>query len=220
MTRFGDAAVLLPVAATIFLSLLLSGASRAAAWWTASLFLCGGLIAVLKIYFWGCPPVPDLHSPSGHTSLATLVYGAIALIVAAEGGRWRPLVAATGAGGLIVCIAGSRLLLDAHSLLEIALGLTIGGGFLALFGWAYRQYRPKNAHVALLLVAVAVLVSALHGRQLHAEGVLHRITAYLRIECSCDPTLPSGASDRAELGQGFVLRNRKDASAAAAICGR
>ncbi len=183
LTGFGDTAVLLPVAATIFVWLLLIGASRAAAWWAASIFLCGGLTAVLKIYFWGCPPAPDLHSPSGHTSFATLVYGAIALIVAAEGGRWRPPVAAACAGGLIAGIAGSRLLLDAHSIPEIVLGGTIGGGFLALFGRGYWRYRPKNAHLAVLLVAVTVLVSVLHGSQLHAEGVLHRVTAYFGIEC-------------------------------------
>jgi membrane-associated phospholipid phosphatase len=184
LTGFGDAAMLLPLAATIFLWLLLSGAPRAAAWWTASVVFCGGVTAVLKIFFWGCPPVSDLHSPSGHTSLGTLVYGATALIIAVEGGRWRPRVAAGAGAGLVLAIGVSRLLLDAHSVPEVVLGWLIGSASLALFGWDYRRCRPPTPRLAPLLVSVVVVAAVLHGSQLRAEELLHRITAYLRIDCS------------------------------------
>jgi membrane-associated phospholipid phosphatase len=183
LTGLGDAALLLPLAATIFLWLSLSGAARAAAWWTFSIVVCGGVTAVLKIFFWGCPPISDLYSPSGHTSLSTLVYGATALIIAVEGDTWRSRIAVAGGTALILAIAVSRLLLDAHTIPEVVLGWIIGSASLALFGHQYRRLRPKNARLAPLLVGVVVLAAALHGRELRAEELLHWITGFLRIAC-------------------------------------
>jgi membrane-associated phospholipid phosphatase len=139
--------------------------------------------AVLKIFFWGCPPIANLHSPSGHTSLSSLVYGAMALIIAVEGEHWRPRVVAAAGICFVLAIGVSRLLLDAHSVPEVAFGWLIGGASLAIFGWEYQRCRPRNPHLAFLLVNVAVLAWVLHGSQLHAEELLHRITAYFRISC-------------------------------------
>ena len=183
LTGFGDSALLLPLAVAISLSLLASRAFGAALWWTAAALICGGLTAVLKIFFWGCPPLSDLHSPSGHTSLSTLVYGAIALIIACEGGYWRRLLPAAFGAGLVLAIAVSRLMLDAHSVPEVVLGWLIGGACLLLFARGYRRLRPQGAPLAPLLVGVAALIVLLHGSQLRAEELLHRITGYLRITC-------------------------------------
>ena len=183
LTGLGDAALLLPLAATIFLWLSLSGAARAAAWWTFSIVVCGGVTAVLKIFFWGCPPVADLHSPSGHTSLSTLVYGALGLIVAVDGGRWRATVAAVAASLLIVAIAVSRVLLDMHSIPEVVLGWIIGGAALAFFGRCYSRWRPARPRLAPLLVGAAVLAALLHGSELRAEELFHRLSRYLGIGC-------------------------------------
>jgi membrane-associated phospholipid phosphatase len=183
VTGFGDAAVLLPLAATILLWLVLGRAHRAAACWAVSVAFCGGLTAALKILFWGCPPLVGVHSPSGHTSLSTLVYGAIALMLAIESGGWGPRIAGAGGVAVILAIALSRLLLDAHSVLEIILGLIIGCASLALFAEGYRRYRPNRIRMAPLLLGAAVLMAALHGRQLRAEELLHRIADYLGIAC-------------------------------------
>jgi membrane-associated phospholipid phosphatase len=183
LTGFGDAALLLPLAVTIFLWLLLSGGKRAAAWWTLSVVVCIGATAVSKIVFWGCPPVSDLHSPSGHTSFSTLIYGAIALIIAAEGGFSRPRIAVAISTTLVLAIALSRLLLDAHTVPEVVLGCVIGCASVAMFGYRYRRLRPMNARLAPLLVGVAVLMLALHGTELRAEELLHRITGFFRIAC-------------------------------------
>jgi membrane-associated phospholipid phosphatase len=183
LTEFGDAAVTLPLAAAIGLWLLSSGARRATLWWGISIVLCSGVTAVSKIFFWGCPPISDLHSPSGHTSLSTLVYGATALIAAFAGGDWRPRVAIAAGLGFVLAIGVSRLLLDAHSVTEVLLGWLIGGASLALFGREYRNCGPTNARLAPLLLGNAVLALLLHGSQLHAEDLLHRITGYLRIRC-------------------------------------
>ena len=88
-----------------------------------------------------------------------------------------------GSIALILAIAVSRLLLDAHTVSEIVLGGIIGSASIALFGNRYRRLRPKNARLAPLLVGVAVLMFALHGTEVRAEGLLHRITAFFRIAC-------------------------------------
>src|SRR5579883_3274475 len=209
VTDLGDAAILIPLAAAILASLLLDNArcaawwagasqfwlglaaailvwlllvnARCAAWWAGAILFCVGLTAALKIDFHGCPPAPDLHSPSGHTGLSVLVYGAITLAAAQEqrGPRWVLVIIA--GGGLIAAIAASRLLLGVHSLAEIGLGLVIGLVSVALFGRVYR--RVSHRPVWPLLIAAGVLAAMLHGRELRAEEFLARLTGYFGIHC-------------------------------------
>ena len=183
ITDFGDSAVLLPLAAAMLLWLLLLRAPRAAAWWVAAVGFCIGLTAVLKIFFFRCPPIHNLHSPSGHTSLSILIYGALALVIVVDGGNLRRVVMVGGGAGLIFAIAASRLLLDMHTMPEIALGLVIGVVGLMLFGYGYLRCKPEIVRLSPLLVSAVVLISTLHGSQLRAEEVLHRITGYLHIHC-------------------------------------
>jgi membrane-associated phospholipid phosphatase len=180
LTDFGDLAVLIPLAVAMLIWLLFCS-SRAAPRWVLALGFCVGVTALLKIAFYGCPPAGNIHSPSGHTSLSTLVYGALTLLAAsAWRGPHRALVIGGGAG-LILGIGVSRLLLEAHSMAEVGLGLMIGTVSLILF--AYRYLEGPNTEVWPLLVAVAVLVLILHGHELHAEQSLHRISGYLNVQC-------------------------------------
>ncbi|HEX8813676.1 MAG TPA: phosphatase PAP2 family protein [Terracidiphilus sp.] len=181
MTDFGDAAVLIPLAAVMLLWLLL-GNLRSAAWWAVSVGCFVGLTALLKIFFYGCPPASDIRSPSGHTGFSVLVYGAIALVTTIQARGVRRALAVGIGTGLILMIAASRLLLEIHSLPEVSLGLVIGMVSLVLFGRIYLQ--SPQTQVWQLLVAAGMLVSILHGQELHAEEFLHRITGYLRVHCS------------------------------------
>ena len=180
-TDFGDAAVLIPLAGAVLLWLLFYS-SRGAAWWFAAVGFCVGTTAVLKIFLYGCPPVSYMRSPSGHTAFSLLVYGAIAFIVAMPGGRFRHLLAIGIGAGLILAIATSRLLLDVHTLPEVGLGLVIGVASLVLFAKNY--WWSAEAKIWPLLLAAGVLVTVLHGQELHAEEFLHHMTRYLRIHCS------------------------------------
>ena len=179
LTNFGDLAVLIPLSAAILIWLL-RNSSRAAPRWILALGLCIGLTALLKIAFHACPPADNIHSPSGHTSLSTQVYGALALVSACWPGLRRVLVIAGGAG-LILAIGVSRLLLEAHSGAEFGLGLVIGAVSLATFSRQYLQ--APTAKMWPLLVAAGVLALVLHGRELHAEQFLHRITGYFLVNC-------------------------------------
>jgi membrane-associated phospholipid phosphatase len=180
LTDFGDLAVLIPLSAAILIWLV-RNSSRAAPRWLFALSLCIGLTALSKIAFHACPPADNIHSPSGHTSLSTLVYGALTLVSAtAWPGLHRVLVIAGGAG-LILAIGVSRLLLDAHSVAEVGLGLVIGAVSLAMFSRQYLQ-APTTKRWPLL-VAAGVLALVLHGHELHAEQFIHRITGYLPVHC-------------------------------------
>jgi hypothetical protein len=164
LTDFGDAAVLTPLAAVMLLWLLLNRCPRDAAWWTIAVAFCAGLTALLKISFYGCPPTPDLHSPSGHASLSTLVYGTMTLATASHTRGLSRMIAIGGGAGFILAIAASRLLLYAHSGPEVGLGLVVGTAALALFAQRYLRYRAAQVWLSPLFVTSGALLLVLHGR--------------------------------------------------------
>jgi membrane-associated phospholipid phosphatase len=184
LTEFGDTAVLMPLAAAMLLWLLAMRSPRDAGWWAIAVALCVGATVLLKVSFYGCPAATDLHNPSGHTSLSTLVYGAVALVTASQTEGMRRIIAVGGAAGLILVIAVSRLLLHKHSPAEITVGLVIGIAALTLFGSRYLRNRAGEMSLFPLLMAGGILVSVLHGRELRADEFLHKIVGYLSIHCS------------------------------------
>jgi membrane-associated phospholipid phosphatase len=181
LTDFGDLAVLLPLAAVMLVWLLAQRQRRGLLGWTLAVGLCTGVTAVLKIYFSVCALSPELQSPSGHTSFSMLVYGGIALVIAAESSGWQRLVALTGGTGLIGGIAISRIVLGAHSPMEVALGMVIGAIAVAIFAWGYLSHKPAKRSLRPLIVTLVLLAVLLHGQELHAEEMLHAIGRYLQL---------------------------------------
>lgn len=178
-TDFGDLAVLLPLAAVVGLWLFAIRQPRAVAWWLGVVLLCIGGTGVLKIYFFICPPLSDLHSPSGHTSLSTLVYGALTVAVASAFTGWR-CYTTMGVGFVFIAgIAISRVLVQAHSILEVVLGSILGLIALALFANQYWRHRPIDPWLQPLVLICALLMVLLNGHELRAEDLLHAIGIYL-----------------------------------------
>jgi membrane-associated phospholipid phosphatase len=179
LTNFGDLAVLLPLSAVMLVWLLSLRPRSSAIWWVVAFSLCVGLTALLKMYLYACEPAAELQSPSGHTSLGTLVYGGIALVVAAEVTGWQRVLA-LGSGILVVGgIAVSRIVLGAHSPLEVVLGALIGAAALALFAREYLVHKPAAPSLRPLMLALVLFTAVLHGEALHAEEMLHAIGLYL-----------------------------------------
>lgn len=182
LTDFGDLAILLPLAVAILLWLAASRFARGTALWSVALALCVGGTALLKIYFFACPFGRDVVSPSGHSSFSTLVYGGLAVIVAGElASGWRRALMLGAGTALVIAIAASRVVLGAHSVREVFLGLAVGLASLALFAGGYLRHRPPVLPLTPLLAAAVVLAVSLHGRELRAEELLHAISQYLRV---------------------------------------
>ena len=179
VTNFGDLAVLLPMMVVMTLWLIALGRPLTVVWWFVALAFCISVTAILKVSFFVCPPLSDLHSPSGHTSLSTVVYGSLTLAVAANFIGWRR-VAITSAGAVfIVGIGISRILLQAHSIDEVVAGSVIGAAALALFGPQFWRHRPADLQMRPLVVVSVLLAVMLNGQNLRAEDTLHAIGVYL-----------------------------------------
>ena len=183
ITDFGDTAVTLPLAALMLVFLLFSGWRRAALSLAIALAACGVAIGIAKLALESCGE-PLLHtqitSPSGHAAVSATVYGSLAMLFAdssAAGRRWVPIA---GAGLLLAAIAVSRIILDAHSLSEVAVGLAIGLAALALF-YRYLEAGPTVAIRGLWLALGAVSVIALmHGARWPIEAFIRAIVHLIR----------------------------------------
>jgi membrane-associated phospholipid phosphatase len=183
VTDFGDTAVTLPLAALTIAFLLLSGWKRAALSLAIALAACVIAIGLAKLALESCG-TPLLHTeitnPSGHAALSTTVYGSLAVLFAgnvAAKRRWIPIAAATL---LLIAIALSRVILDAHSLIEVVLGLAIGLGALVLF---YRSLAAGPAvaiHGVWLVLASLVVVAVMHGARWPIEDIVRAIVHLIR----------------------------------------
>ncbi|WP_321345011.1 VTT domain-containing protein [Breoghania sp.] len=118
----------------------------------------------------------DLYSfPSGHATLATVVFGILAVLMGLGVGRWGKAVLFACAGALIVAIACSRIYLGAHWPSDVAGGLLFGITMTAAFALALEATRASRiAPVPLGLVSLAIYatVSAAYVTQGHATAML------------------------------------------------
>ncbi len=186
LTDFGDLAVLLPLTAVILIWLVSAASARDGVRWFIAVLLCAGGIALLKVYFFACPVSSELASPSGHAGFSTLVFGTLAVVVAAKlkTGWWQMAVAG-GAGALVVSIAISRFTLGAHSPLEVILGMIVGLAALGVFALGYLRGPRATGSLTPFLVAVVVVLAVLHGQELHADELLHAISLYVHGVTAC-----------------------------------
>jgi membrane-associated phospholipid phosphatase len=180
LTDLGDSIITLPLAALVLIWLAVSSNRRTALAWLGALILCGGVTAVLKIYFTACPiSAISLDSPSGHTSMTTFVYGGLALLTAAQlRNPTRDAVVALGVA-FIAAMAVSRAALHFHSTSEAIFGIVIGGSALALFWHRARGLGGASRPVWPLWLAVLVPIILFGGHSASVEGLLHRIAVHL-----------------------------------------
>lgn len=181
ITNFGDLAVLLPLVAIFGLWLVALRRPVALLWWLLAFALCVGGTVVLKMYFYVCPLTEDLHSPSGHTSLSTLVYGAPTVVAVLGTRGWRRWLAAASGALVIGGIATTRIVIDAHTVIEVVFGFAIGSISLALFAYGYRRHPPADRRLWPLFAAFAVAMLLLNGDQLRLEELIHWLAVYLNI---------------------------------------
>src|ERR1700674_4533117 len=128
ISDLGDSAILVP------LSLLFIAALwRYQSWSAATCFLwatgfCAAVMFLLKLSFLACGNAwqAGILSPSGHASMSTAVYGALAIVSARQAPQWQQPLIIVLSGLVIMGIALSRVVLGLHSPAEVLLGLAIG----------------------------------------------------------------------------------------------
>jgi membrane protein DedA with SNARE-associated domain/membrane-associated phospholipid phosphatase len=185
----GDWQVLVPAAAAVFLWLLWRR-RRIAAWhWLAAFGFGLLLVQVLGISLEVPRPpaasaVPGFGFPSAEVTLATVVYGFFAVLIARElPGRRRawPYVLA----GLLVSMIGfARLYLGAHWLSDVLAGITLGLAWIGVLGLAYRRRVVRSfwvRPVATLFFLVVASAGLWHGLR-SGDAMLLRYTPSLPVE--------------------------------------
>jgi membrane-associated phospholipid phosphatase len=181
LTELGDLALMVPISVAVGAWLLIVRARRVAAWWVLALGFCACSTAILKMVFYACPPDPGLVSPSGHTSTSVLIYGSLAIILGAETGRRGQLLIGIGGLSLVLAIASSRVMLGVHSAPEVALGSIVGFAALAVFSRAYLRNKPQSKWLGGFVAVLVALIILLHGQEVVAERLLHRITTAMNL---------------------------------------
>jgi membrane-associated phospholipid phosphatase len=184
ITDLGDSSLLLPASALLAAYLWTNGPRHAARAWLVTVTACLAATAALKIGFHACGaavPELDMRSPSGHSAFSATFYGCGAILLA----RARPIAARLAiiiaGAALIVAIAISRTLLQAHTDAEVLVGLLVGGACTAYFRWASGEaasFGRRGRHALGVLVLLAAMT---HGQHLNAEEAISGIAVRLRL---------------------------------------
>jgi membrane protein DedA with SNARE-associated domain/membrane-associated phospholipid phosphatase len=173
LATLGDWQVLTPASLLVF-AWLMWRRRRIAAWhWLAAIGF--GLVLVAALGFLLDMPKPPATTavagftfPSGPVTMATVVYGFFAVLIARElPGRKRawPYVLA----GLLVAMVGfARLYFGAHWLSDVLGGILLGLGWIALLGLAYRRRVVRSfwiRPIALLFFTAIIVAGLWHGNR-------------------------------------------------------
>lgn len=176
LTSSGDSPVVFASFTILLTWLAWRGYRKAAGHWLFAVLIAYGLAQGLKFALQIQRPasladgISAFAFPSVHTTLATTLYGFLAILIAREVSverRWIPYSLATLP---IVLIAFSRLYLGVHWLSDVAGGLALGLATVALFGVAYRRHPaaalPWRTLLGLFLAVHLTLASVYTGLQL------------------------------------------------------
>jgi membrane protein DedA with SNARE-associated domain len=181
VTELGDSLVNVPIAATVFLALILLRKFRSGVYWLLAL---GGGAALVQLFKWTMhrprpiaiyQGISSWGFPSGHTTMSVVLYGFLAiLLVRSCNPRWRWLPF-SAAFGISLCVAFSRLYLGAHWLSDVLGGLSLGWAWVTLLGIVYLRGSDDTLPKKLLLggVLLALLLAGgwhIYGR--HAQDLV------------------------------------------------
>ncbi|GAB1428395.1 hypothetical protein MASR2M17_18250 [Aminivibrio sp.] len=168
VTELGGSFVNISLSAAILVLLMTSRCTRAGVFWAVAAL--GGVASVqlLKMLLQLPRPVEVYRGvslygfPSGHTTMAVVIYGFLALLLS----RGRPAFArgALFLGAFLISglIATSRLYLGVHWLSDVLGGFLLGSAWIALLGLLYLE-RPCEGLPGRKTTGFALLVLLLAG---------------------------------------------------------
>lgn len=195
LTSLGDTVVTVAVALAAIAWMVGRRAIRLAVGFALALVLATGFVKLLKLALHLPRPAAlyegaeALSFPSGHATMAAVLYGMLAWLVVKDGaGRWR-MAAVAAAALLITGIAVSRVYLSAHWPSDVMAGVLLGTGLAAAFGLAFRNFDTTRLRAGALAGVAALalaLAGAWHATANHASALatyaLQRQTVVLAAE--------------------------------------
>ena len=176
ITNLGDPVLLVAAAAVLIFYMLRCGARRTALLWLQSFAIAVILVALSKFAMQLLGhAVLDVSNPSGHTGVSAAFYLCTAIALGRAMTRGGRIALVGAAAALVLAIAASRVLLGAHDVAEIAIGLLIGTGAALWFAHRSAGQLPLPGFRARHFAAFAVLVVALNGWHINPEPGIHRL---------------------------------------------
>ncbi|WP_168220547.1 phosphatase PAP2 family protein [Azospirillum thermophilum] len=203
VTLLGSSVLLLPLSVLLAAVLWRQHSARLALRWIAVLGACLLGMAALKLYGHACG-LPILLrrvvSPSGHAAFSALFYGSLAAVMLrAVDIPWRRTLLMAGTAGLVAAIGLSRILLRAHTKLEVLIGLSVGAAAALAFALSIRSLPPARLRLRPA-AAGAVLACGLAALAVGDRSVIEETIRALADEVQQEVGLcMTGPSDLAAL---------------------
>jgi membrane-associated phospholipid phosphatase len=177
ITDFADSGTMIPIAIAVVMLLVAFGEFRKALLWCLIVGAVLSIVVVLKLTFAECtPPSPlaAIHSPSGHTVSAVLIYGGLPALLGLG------LLSTLALSLLIGAVIGaSRVLLHNHSIPEVIIGAGLGLVGTALLAKFWRPAKRHGNHPKLIALAMLALALILHGTHWRTEQVIRHASIHL-----------------------------------------
>jgi membrane protein DedA with SNARE-associated domain/membrane-associated phospholipid phosphatase len=184
ITMLGDTIVMTVLALTVIAWLVWRKAYRAA--YAAGFAIIAAKLFELAIKFGiqRARPIElayrgaDLFSfPSGHATMAAVVFGILAVLVGHSMGRWGRAVVYGLCAIIVVAIGYSRIYLGAHWLSDVAAGLLFGTVMMAAFGVVIEAIPPRRIK-PLGLLGASLIAFMLTGAAHIGLGYERALEAY------------------------------------------
>lgn len=193
ITDFGESTVLLSTAIAASGWFWLSRQRELALIWLVSVGGCAVTMLTFKLAFLTCGDLVlggTVHTPSGHSAMSALFYGAAALTLRRlmpQAERHGTLVLAAGIA-MALMIGLSRIIVHAHTPQEVAAGLSIGFAWLGVFAAALRKAGPSMAPpppaavtCMLGLLYGGLLTMTMLGQHVTVEGLLSHYASMINL---------------------------------------
>jgi membrane-associated phospholipid phosphatase len=174
ITLFGDPGFILPASAGLAAALLLLGDRRTGFGLAAAVTACGAVTILAKLLFMAFGP-DEVYSPSGHTSMATVLYASCAALAYRSSDRPQARLASAGFVALFALVAASRIVLEVHTAAETLVGAAIGLASFALFRRFASQRPPIGVALLAAGLAAGVALHATIGLRVNMEDPVERV---------------------------------------------
>ena len=192
ITDLGESSVLISTALAASLWFWMRRQRHLALLWLFAIGGCAATMLVLKLSFLTCGHyvlAGTVHTPSGHSAMSALFYGAAALTLAklSPHAARHPLLLQVTALAVPLVIGVSRVAVHAHTPQEVMVGLAVGFAWLALFARLLRAVPPPAAEppasalVLLGLLYTGLLAVTMAGRHMSVEGLLFRAAYHIHV---------------------------------------